>query len=73
MDKNQDALTELAQEKVQAAIVDALPDEFVLKLDKLVESDASDEEIEQLLEEAGVDYDKIAQQVAEELKEDNNE
>lgn len=55
----QDLRTEM-DEKVDAAIIAALPEAKLLELNKLVESEASEDEIENFFVTAGVDFEKVA-------------
>lgn len=44
------------EERIERAIVMALPDQQLVELDQLLEEDASDEEVIELFENSGVDF-----------------
>lgn len=65
----QDLRTEM-DEKVDAAIIAALPEDKLLELNKMVESEASEDEIENFFVTAGVDFEKVALSVMLQFRKD---
>lgn len=55
------ALNQQMTSYIEGSIFAALPDEKLLELDAMAERDASDEELDAFFDQAGVDYDRVAE------------
>lgn len=56
------------EEQVEQAMLRALSDEQLVELEKLVDSGASDEELDEFFDNSGVDFTKAAEQAMSEFR-----
>lgn len=57
-------------DKIDAAMIAALPDDKLLELNQKIDGDASEEDLDKFFADAGVDFNKVALQVALQFRED---
>lgn len=57
-------------EKINEAVIAALPDDKLTELDGLMDKEASDDEIEKFFDEVGINFDKVALQAALQFQKD---
>lgn len=57
-------------DKINAAVIAALPDDKVLELNQKIDGNASEQEIEEFFAGAGIDFNKVALQVALQFRKD---
>ncbi len=57
-------------DKINAAVIAALPDDKVLELNQKIDGNASEQEIEEFFANAGIDFNKVALQTALQFRKD---